>query len=147
MWRTIGIILLIIVALLGVVRLLRPSELRRYVNRTRDRNQIYEGRIGDVQVHLLRGAYSIHDVKISQRTGNVPVPLLAAKVVDFSIQWNALRSPSVLESRIKELNLELGQPLPQQIVRLTEPELLRGGSMGGKTGEESRSLEETATVP
>jgi Domain of Unknown Function (DUF748). len=89
-WRTIGIILLIIVALLGVARLLLPSELRKYVNRTLDRNQLYEGRIGDVQVHLLRGAYSIHDVKISQRTGNVPVPLLAAKVVDFSIQWNAL---------------------------------------------------------
>lgn len=89
-WRTIGIILLIIVALLGVARLILPSELRKYVNRTLDRNQLYEGRIGDVQVHLLRGAYSIHDVKISQRTGNVPVPLVAAKVVDFSIQWNAL---------------------------------------------------------
>jgi hypothetical protein len=38
----------------------------------------------------LRGAYSIRDVQISQRTGNVPVPLLAAKRVDFSIQWNAL---------------------------------------------------------
>jgi hypothetical protein len=88
--RTVGIILLVIVALLGVARLLLPSELRKYVNRTLDRNQLYEGRIGDVQVHLLRGAYSIHDVKISQRTGNVPVPLLAAKVVDFSIQWNAL---------------------------------------------------------
>jgi hypothetical protein len=89
-WRAIGVILLFIVALLGVARLILPSELRKYVNRTLDRNQLYEGRIGDVQVHLLRGAYSIHDVKISQRTGNVPVPLLAAKVVDFSIQWNAL---------------------------------------------------------
>jgi hypothetical protein len=89
-WRAVGIILLVIVALLGVARLLLPSELRRYVNRTLDRNQLYEGRIGDVQVHLLRGAYSIHDVKISQRTGNVPVPLLVAKVIDFSIQWKAL---------------------------------------------------------
>jgi hypothetical protein len=89
-WRAVGIILLLLVALLGVARLLLPSQLRRYVNRTLDRNQLYEGRIGDVRVHLLRGAYSIHDVKISQRTGNVPVPLLVAKVVDFSIQWNAL---------------------------------------------------------
>jgi hypothetical protein len=89
-WRAIGIILLVVVALFGVARLVLPSQLRDYVNRTLDRNQLYEGRIGNVEVHLLRGAYSIHDVKISQRTGNVPVPLLAAKTVDFSIQWNAL---------------------------------------------------------
>jgi hypothetical protein len=89
-WRIAGIVLVVIVALFGIARLLLPSELRKYINRTLDRNQLYEGRIGDVQVHLLRGAYSIHDVKISQRTGNVPVPLLAAKRVDFSIQWNAL---------------------------------------------------------
>jgi Domain of Unknown Function (DUF748) len=88
--RGLGIFLLLIVALVGVARLLLPSELRKYVNRTLDRNQLYEGRIGDVQVHLLRGAYSIHDVKISQRTGNVPVPLLAAKRIDFAVQWNAL---------------------------------------------------------
>src|SRR5262249_1463753 len=88
--RGLGIFLLLIVALVGVARLLLPSELRKYVNRTLDRNQLYEGRIGDVQVHLLRGAYSIHDVKISQRTGNVPVPLLAARRIDFAVQWNAL---------------------------------------------------------
>jgi hypothetical protein len=88
--RAIGIILVLIVTLVGIARLVLPSELRKYVNRTLDRNQLYEGRIGDVEVHLLRGAYSIRDVKISQRTGNIPVPLLAAKVVDFSIQWNAL---------------------------------------------------------
>ena len=60
------------------------------MNRTLDRNLLYEGRIGEVQVHLLRGAYSISDIHISQRSGNVPVPLLSAKRVDFSIQWDAL---------------------------------------------------------
>jgi hypothetical protein len=88
--RRLGIFLLLVVALAGAARLLLPSQLRKYVNRTLDRNQLYEGRIGDVQVHLLRGAYSIHDVKISQRTGNVPVPLLAARQIDFAVQWNAL---------------------------------------------------------
>jgi len=88
--RGIGFVLLVVIALITAARLVLPTELRKYVNRTLDRNQLYEGRIGDVQVHLLRGAYSIHDVKISQRTGNVPVPLLAAERVDFSVQWNAL---------------------------------------------------------
>lgn len=89
-WRGLGITLLVLVVILGIVRALLPWQVRKYVNRTLDRNQAYEGRIGDVEVHLWRGAYSIHDVKISQRTGNVPVPLLAAKRLDFSVQWNAL---------------------------------------------------------
>jgi Domain of Unknown Function (DUF748) len=89
-WRRVGIVLVVLAVLLLTVRLLLPSQVRRYVNRTLDRNLLYEGRIGKVEIHLLRGAYSIRDVQISQRTGNVPVPLLSAKRVDFSIQWSAL---------------------------------------------------------
>lgn len=79
-----------LVILLVVARLLLPTFLRDYVNRTLDRNIQYAGRIGDVQVHLWRGAYSISDIKISKRTGMVPVPFFAAKRLDFSIQWDAL---------------------------------------------------------
>src|SRR5262249_49166082 len=61
-----------------------------YVNRTLDRNSVYSGKIGDVQVHLWRGAYSIHDIRLSKTTGNVPVPFFAAKRVDFAIEWDAL---------------------------------------------------------
>ena len=86
----LGTTLVVLALALGVARAFLPSLVRDYVNRTLDRNLLYEGRIGDVQIHLLRGAYSIHDVQISQRTGNVPVPLLAAPRVEFSIQWNAL---------------------------------------------------------
>jgi hypothetical protein len=64
--------------------------VRDYVNRTLDRNILYEGRIGDVEIHLWRGAYSIRDIHISKRTGDVPVPLFSASNVDFSIQWKAL---------------------------------------------------------
>jgi len=64
--------------------------VRDYVNRTLDRNPLYAGNIGPVQIHLWRGAYSIQDVRISKTTGNVPVPFFASKRVDFAIQWNAL---------------------------------------------------------
>ena len=60
-----------------------PWAVRRYVNRTLDRSQIYQGQIGDVTLHLWRGAYSIHDVRLVKVTGNVPVPLYSAKRVDF----------------------------------------------------------------
>jgi hypothetical protein len=88
--RAIGIIALILLVLGGVGRAILPWFVRDYVNRTLDRNPLYEGRIGEVEIHLWRGAYSIRDVRINKRTGNVPVPLFAAKRVDFAIQWNAL---------------------------------------------------------
>jgi hypothetical protein len=74
----------------AVARAFLPMFLRDYVNRTLDRDVTYEGRVGDVVVHLWRGAYSIRDIKISKRTGQVPVPFFAAKRLDLSVQWNAL---------------------------------------------------------
>src|SRR5438876_2139079 len=89
-WRRFGIILLILVAVLGIGRAILPWAVKDYVNRTLDRNILYSGKIGQVRVHLWRGAYSIEDVNISKTTGNVPVPFFAAKRVDFAIEWKAL---------------------------------------------------------
>lgn len=77
-------------ALLVVARLMMPSTVRWYVNRAIDRNPLYDGKIGDVHIHLWRGAYSIDDIRLNKTTGNVPVPLFAAKRIDLAIEWNAL---------------------------------------------------------
>lgn len=89
-WRRFGIILLILIIVLGIGRAMMPWAVRDYVNRTLDKNPLYAGEIGDVEIHLWRGAYAIEDVRISKTTGNVPVPFFAAKRVDFAIQWDAL---------------------------------------------------------
>ena len=67
-----------------------PTFLRWYVNNTIDQSPLYEGKIGLIEVHLYRGAYTIDDVRLLKRTGNVPVPLFAAKKVDLAVQWDAL---------------------------------------------------------
>ena len=88
-----------------------PSFARYYVNRTLDRNLMYEGKIGDIDVQIIRGSYAIHDVQISKRTGDVPVPLLSAKRVQFSIQWGALVHGKIVgqfESDDPELNFVAG---------------------------------------
>jgi hypothetical protein len=90
-WRRMGIVLLVLALVFGVGRVLLPNLVRDYVNRTLDRNPLYEGNIGEVQIHLWRGAYLIEDVRINKRTGDVPVPLFAAKRVNFALEWNALR--------------------------------------------------------
>jgi hypothetical protein len=89
-WKIAAWILLTLVVIGGIARAILPWFTRDYVNRTLDRNPLYAGSIGDVKIHLLRGAYSIEDVRISKTTGNVPVPFFAARRVKFAIQWNAL---------------------------------------------------------
>lgn len=80
----------VLAVILAVGRLMLPRYVRHYVNSALDRSLAYSGKIGDVQIHLLRGAYSIHDITISKRLASVPVPFFEAKRIDFSIQWNAL---------------------------------------------------------
>ena len=95
-WRRVGIVLLMLALVLGVGRALLPWAVRNYVNRTLDRNPLYEGNIGKVHIHLWRGAYSIEDVRINKTMGDVPVPFFAAKRVDFALEWKALRQRKVV---------------------------------------------------
>jgi hypothetical protein len=88
--RVFAIIVLVLIIAVCIGRALLPGFARDYVNRTLDRNPMYAGEIGEVEIHLLRGAYAIRDVRISKTTANVPVPFFAAKRVDFAIQWDAL---------------------------------------------------------
>jgi len=91
-WKALGVAALLITALLIVARLALPTWVRWYVNRTIDRNPLYEGKIGSVEIHLLRGGYAINDVRLDKTTGNVPVPFFSARRVHFEMQWGALLS-------------------------------------------------------
>jgi hypothetical protein len=80
----------VLVIVLIAARIAMPYGIRWYVNGILEQSQMYEGRIGQIHVHLWRGAYSIDDVRLNKVTGNVPVPFYTAKRVDFAIQWDAL---------------------------------------------------------
>src|SRR2546423_12644986 len=85
-WRWVGFVLLVLVALLGIGRAIMPWAVRNYVNRTLDRSPLYAGNIGEGQIHLWRGAYSIQEGRISKTTGNVPVPFFSSMRADFAMQ-------------------------------------------------------------
>jgi hypothetical protein len=89
-WRRAGLILAALAALLLIARGTLPIWVRWYVNRKIDQSPLYDGQIGEIDIHLWKGAYSIHDIRLNKTTGNVPLPLFWAKRVDFSLQWNAL---------------------------------------------------------
>lgn len=91
LWLKIPIyLMLFVVVLIACVRPFMPRMVRWYVNRTLNQSQIYHGKIGDVDLHLWKGAYAIHDVRLIKMTGDVPVPLFDAKEVDFSVEWKNL---------------------------------------------------------
>src|SRR5437763_5912575 len=83
----IGLFLLIV---LVIVRALLPFWVRDYVNRKLSEMPEYRGHVTAVTLHLWRGAYQVHDVKIEKTTGHVPVPFFSAPLVDLSVQWKAL---------------------------------------------------------
>lgn len=76
--------------MLVLLRAALPFLVRGYVNRTLDRIPEYEGQIGDVDLALFRGAYSIENVRLVRTKGKVPVPFFSAPRVEFSVQWGAL---------------------------------------------------------
>jgi hypothetical protein len=101
-WRWVWIVLVGLAIVLGIARAMLPWAVRRYVNRTLDQSQLYQGKIGTVHIHLWRGAYSIDDVRLLKITGNVPVPLYSAKRVDFAIEWSALAHRRVVGRMLME---------------------------------------------
>jgi hypothetical protein len=89
-WRAAGFVLLVVAFALVVARMWLPGFVRDYVNRTLDQNEQYAGLIGEVDLHPLRGAYSIRDVRLVKTTGRVAVPFFSAERVDFSLEIGAL---------------------------------------------------------
>jgi len=103
-------------AILIAARAYAPLAIQRYVNRVLDATPGYEGRIGDVDLALLRGAYTIDSVEIQKTGGRVPVPFFRAPQVDLSIEWRQLFRGSLvgeiwLES--PQLNFVVG-PSPEE---------------------------------
>src|SRR2546423_1468960 len=82
-------LVVILVAVL-VVRLMLAIWVRDYVNRKLNEMDEYRGHVAAVDIHLWRGASTIHEVIIEKTTGKVPVPFFSAPAVDLSVEWGAL---------------------------------------------------------
>lgn len=83
-------ILLALLVLLIVGRLLLPYFVLRYVNKVLADMGSYTGRIEDVNIALLRGAYQIEDLRIRKINGKVKEPFLYIPKADLSIEWKSL---------------------------------------------------------
>lgn len=92
--------ILLVLAVLIAARLCLPWAIKTYANRVLDENPTYQGHIEDIDVHLYRGAYSIHRIDIKKRTGAVPVPFFSSKAIDIMLSWRELFRGQVV-ARVK----------------------------------------------
>ncbi|HWN96034.1 MAG TPA: DUF748 domain-containing protein [Methylomirabilota bacterium] len=117
------VLIFTIIALLVIGRLVMPYAVKHYVNKKLQQLPGYGGSIGDVDIHLYRGAYSIHDVDIVKKTNNVPIPFVRAERVDFSVQWRELRNHALVaevELDRAELNFVKGETKEEDQTKIDE---------------------------
>ena len=97
-WIVLGSILVFLI----VARLMLPYFVTRYVNKVLADIDGYEGSVSDVDIHLIRGAYSIHDLKLFKVNGHKKVPFIDIAATDLSVEWAALFKGSVVGEVIFE---------------------------------------------
>lgn len=110
-WKCISLvsIVLLAVALIGA-RIYLPYWVTDYVNARIAELDGYGGSIDDVDIHLWRGAYTIHGLDIYKTKGGLKEPFVAADSIDLSIEWHALFKGSIVaEVDINGINFNVAK--------------------------------------
>jgi hypothetical protein len=96
--KKVLIIIFACLAFVVAVRLAMPYVILHYLNKTLATTDGYYGKIRDIDLALIRGAYKIDSVylnKVDSVSGK-QTPFFAASLVDLSIEWKALFSGSIV---------------------------------------------------
>src|SRR5581483_1707846 len=80
----------VVVAIVVVVHMYLAIWVRDYVNRKLSEIPGYRAHVAAVTLHLWRGAYQIHNIKVTKTDGDVPVPFYSCPLGDLSVEWRAL---------------------------------------------------------
>lgn len=85
-----------IIILLVVARLTLPYFITRHVNKVLADIPGYMGSIADVDIHLIKGAYTIRELKILKVEGNDKIPFIDIPATELSIEWPAIFKGSLV---------------------------------------------------
>jgi len=110
--RKMVIGLLAVVVLLVAVRVAMPYLVEDYANKKLAALDSYDGHVGDIDIHLWRGAYSIDGIEIVKTGASRPVPFFRSDRVDLSVEWRSLFRGSIVSEASflgPELNLVQGK--------------------------------------
>jgi hypothetical protein len=102
--KKLSITLLIVLVFLIAVRLALPYIVLHFANKTLANMKGYYGRIADIDLALIRGAYKINDVYLNKvdSTTNKQTPFFKADVIDLSVEWKALFHGSLVGELVFE---------------------------------------------
>ena len=85
-----------VIAILLLIRFSLPYGAQWYINRTLEAPGGYSGHVGDVDLMLWRGAYSLEDITIIQDGGSTERPFFKAQEIEFSLLWSALMDGAIV---------------------------------------------------
>ncbi|UFH57426.1 DUF748 domain-containing protein [Spirosoma sp. KNUC1025] len=83
-------ILISLLVLLIIARLLLPYFVLRYVNKTLADMGDYTGHVEDIDIHLIRGAYQLDNLRIRKVVSKLKKPFLYIPKTDLSVEWKSL---------------------------------------------------------
>jgi hypothetical protein len=84
-WVLIGVVVVLI-----IIRLMLPGMVKSYVNRKLNSLPGYAGRVNDIDIHLIRGAYVIEGLVLRKKTDPPKYPFLQIRRTDLSLEWKAI---------------------------------------------------------
>ncbi|HYK44516.1 MAG TPA: DUF748 domain-containing protein [Parafilimonas sp.] len=85
-------ILIVVIAVLVILRLLLPSIVLHYANKSLANLDGYYGHVDDIDISLYRGAYQINGMylnHVDKRTGK-QTDFFKVTTIDLSVEWSAL---------------------------------------------------------
>ncbi len=96
-----AIIFVLLFFLIGI-RIYLPILLIDYAENRINRIPEYRVKIKDIDVHLIRGSYTIKQIALHKMNKNIPVPFFAADQLTFSIHWKALLKGAIVAEIVAE---------------------------------------------
>jgi hypothetical protein len=103
--RRVVIIVAVAAGLLLAGRMALPLVVKRLVNDRLQRIPDYTGSVKDIDLHLWRGAYTLHGFAILRQNGRVQEPFFLAKEINFSLAWGELWHRKI----VSNINIDHGQ--------------------------------------
>ncbi|MEO8018786.1 MAG: DUF748 domain-containing protein [Pseudomonadota bacterium] len=110
--RKLVIALSAVLLLLVAARVALPFFVEDFVNHKLAALDSYQGHVGDIDIHLWRGAYSIDNIEIVKTGASRPVPFFRGERVNLSVEWHSLFRGSIVSEAAfvrPELNLVRGR--------------------------------------
>ena len=99
--RTWFTVIVVTVLLLILARVGAPYAVQYYINQQINQTKGITGQVGDVDLHLYRGAYAVDDIEIyAVDEQSSPKPLLSVKTLDFSLAWSAVLNGNLVTNMV-----------------------------------------------